>query len=683
MKKKPLVPGWLFLMLSVFYYEVLVYLWSCGSLNWGRLAAISAFALGFGGVLGFLVSWITAPRVQKWVAVLISFVLAVVYLIEFFLFDAYKLFMTLSAVVNGAGGIATGYLETVLALLVQDWWRIALMVLPIIIYAIIARCKKAGWKTRTVLVILTAVLYLSGYGAVRYLTNDISQLSRDAAFDTAVKSFGVNVALGLNAAQEVGGSQQDAFVPVATLAPETEPEQTEAEAATAETSAPAVEATVASTEAPTEPAPTEPGYNAMDVDFAALAESEENEKIAAISKYLASLSPSVKNDYTGIFEGKNLIFITAEALHISVVDQQRTPTLYRLMTEGIYFTEYYQPAWGGGTTSGEFTNISGLFPATGVGVMNEFLEQDMFLTIGHQLQDLGYFSIAYHNNDYTYYNRDETHIAIGYDEFIGYGNGIEEGVSKAWPESDLEMMEFTVDQYIDQQPFSIYYMTVSGHCTYSTANNSMSRKNYDVVKDLDMYETTKSYLACQMELEYAMQYLVGRLEEAGIADDTVIVLSTDHYPYGLAPSDTWGNTRDYMNQLGASCGDNITRDAAPLIIWSGCLEDQDIVVDEPVYSLDILPTISNLFGIDYDSRLLVGRDVFSEEDALVFWIDYSWKTELGYYNSSTTKFTPNEGVEVPEGYVDYINSLIKNKVAYSRGVQNVNYFDYIKEYMGE
>ena len=419
------------------------------------------------------------------------------------------------------------------------------------------------------------------------------------------------------------------------------------------------------------------------MDFAALAETEENKDFAAINSYLASVTPSKKNEYTGMFEGKNLILITAEALHNSIITPELTPTLYRLATEGIHFKEYYQPVWGGGTTSGEFTNLMGLYPADGVGCMNEVLEQDMFFTIGNQLQDLGYFSRAYHNNDFEYYNRDETHVRLGYDEFIGYGNGIEEGVSQLWPESDLEMMQFTVEQYIDQQPFSIYYMTVSGHCTYATRNNAMSRKNYDVVKDMNYSETVKSYIACNLELEYGMAHLVARLEEAGIAEDTVIVLTTDHYPYGLAPSDTWSSSRDFLKELGASSGNNLTRDSAPLIIWSGCLEDKDIVVDEPVFSLDILPTISNLFGIEYDSRILIGRDVFSGTDPLVFWIDNSWKTDKGYYDAPKGKFTPNEGVTVEEGYVDYVKSLVKNKIAYSRNTQWKNYFEYIKPYLGE
>ena len=210
----------------------------------------------------------------------------------------------------------------------------------------------------------------------------------------------------------------------------------------------------------------------------------------------------------------------------------------------------------------------------------------------------------------------------------------------------------------------------------------MSKKNYDVVKDLPCSETVKCYLACQLELEYAMESLVRQLEEAGIADDTLIVLSTDHYPYGLEGGTTWGNKQDYVAELyGYDPKNHIERDHSALIMWSGCLEGKDIVIDTPTYSLDILPTISNLFGVEYDSRLLVGRDVFSDAEPLVLWYDFTWKTEKGLYNPESGKFTPAEGVSVEEGYVDRIKALVQNKIHYSREVQQTDYFNYLAKAM--
>ena len=124
--------------------------------------------------------------------------------------------------------------------------------------------------------------------------------------------------------------------------------------------------------------------------------------------------------------------------------------------------------------------------------------------------------------------------------------------------------------------------------------------------------------------------------------------------------------------------DDTVRDRNALIIWSGCLEDMDIVVDDPVSALDILPTLSNLFGVEYDSRLLVGRDVFSESEPLAFWpLTYSWKTDKGYYNGKNGKFTPAEGVEVTEEYIESVTAIVKNKCVYSRAVQSQNYFNVI------
>ena len=113
-----------------------------------------------------------------------------------------------------------------------------------------------------------------------------------------------------------------------------------------------------------------------------------------------------------------------------------------------------------------------------------------------------------------------------------------------WPSSDLEMMEASVDDYLSsKEPFHAYYMTFSGHYQYNW-DNAMSAKNRDAVKDLPYSEPVKAYIACNLELENALTYLMDRLEQAGVADKTCIVLTNDHYPYGL--------TEDEYNELFAN-----------------------------------------------------------------------------------------------------------------------------------
>lgn len=660
-------PAWAFTALMVLYNELMLHFWITEELRPGRLAAVAAFALGLGMVLALLTSFLNVIW-SKRLAVVLSFAVTVIMLVEFFVSDAYQVFMTPETIISGAGGVAQDYSELVVSLVLGDLWRIGLMVLPIVLYALFFHSIPNGWPLRGILAAAAVVLYLLGFNAVRVHRYDQEKLSRAYNFDSAVRSFGVNMALTLEAVRGSGQTDAPAFVIPETqpaLPPETRPLQQE-EPTTEETEPPVVY-----------------GDNVMTgLDFEALAAEAKHPGYSAVHSYVNSLQPSKKNEFTGLFVGKNLILITAEAFCKEVIDPQLTPTLYRMANEGIRFEEYYQPIWGASTTSGEFSNVVGLVPTTGGKCMKEAVQQDLFLTMGKQLQAQGYFSRAYHNHLKDFYDRNKTHVHLGYDKFLGLYGGLE-GVDPVWPESDLQMIDVTVPQYIDNQPFSVYYMTVSGHCVYTLDENVQSRNHYNEVAGLPYSETIKYYLASQMELEHAMASLLRQLEEAGIADDTVIAISTDHYPYGLEPSRTWKNDEDFLAELyGVESYDNLYQDHSALIIWSGCIEDMDLTVEEPVYSLDLLPTLSNLFGVEYDSRLLVGRDVFSGTEPLVLWPDYSWITDKASYNAKTGEFIPREGVQLPEGYKAYIDAQVTNKIAYCNSVMNLNYFNILAEALG-
>lgn len=662
LKRKDSLPGWLLVLLMPVLDELMLHCWITDTMKAVPLLCAMGFGLVLGAALALPVSLIADRKVQKWVAVVLSLILTVLYMMEYFLNDAYQVFMSIGTILDGADGVMSDYGDLIVSLVTRNLWRIGLALLPIILFAVFSLGASTNWKHRIGIAVCGVAAAAIGFVASG------SQLTTTYNFDNAVRNCGLAPALIADLLAGGGRTGEPEFV-VVQPATEAVPVNTE-ESGSAQASE--------STEAVEEPVVYE--KNVMDFDFAELAATEKSTTIAAIHNYVASLTPSSQNAYTGLFAGKNLIFITAEAFSAEVIDPELTPTLYRLATEGIQFTEYYQPLWGGSTSTGEFSNLTSLVAANGTASIKESIQQDLFLTIGNQLMKLGYHSAAYHNHSYTYYDRHLTHVGLGYATFTGIGNGMEESVKDQWPQSDLEMMEYSVAQYIDQQPFSVYYMTVSGHALYNSVGNAMGKKNYEAVQHLECSHTVKCYLATQLELEYALEYLVAQLEEAGIADDTVIVLATDHYPYALEKSSTWYNDKDYLSELyGYRYSNQAERDHNALIIWSGCIEDMDIVVDEPVYSLDILPTLSNLFGVDYDSRLLVGRDVFSDQEALVLWPDFDWKTEKGYYEFGTDTFTPEEGVEVDEGYVEYISSLVKNKISFSKSVQNNNYYNYLSE----
>ena len=668
------IPVWLFAMLTIGYCETLLHLWiTPDPLPW-RFAVVVAFGLGFGGFLGLLLSFLPNRSWRKWGSTGLIGLVSAFYLVEFFVRDSYTTFMPLGTLLSGAGNVARDFLDPVIDAVTNGWWRILLILLPAILFAIFANPPKSGRKDRCILLAAILLAYVSGFGTVRNYRLDMDRFTSAYNFDTAISCFGLNMGMILDLGKSLQADTSPTFeTPVQTEPPrETVPEETEQ-----------TEASEAPEES-AEPENTEPvpeyGYNVMDIDFETLATSTGNGNVKAVHSYVSSLTPTKQNAYTGLFKGKNLILITAEAFTAEVIDPERTPTLYRMATEGIQFKDYYQPAWGGSTTTGEYSNLMGLVPTNSGNCMRETKQQKMFLTMGHQLGKLGYHGVAYHNHNHDFYSRNETHTRLGYDQFLALYGGLE-GITPLFPESDLEMMDVTVPQYIDKQPFSIYYMTVSGHSVY-TRKNHMSDKNYEMYADMDASEPVKCYYAANQELEYAMESLLRQLDEAGISDDTVIVIATDHYPYGLAKSSTWENSRDYLPELyGVSSYDQFIRDHNALIIWSGCIEDMDIVVDTPVYSLDILPTLSNPFGVEYDSRLLIGRDVFSDAMPLALWPDFSWKTDRGSYVSTTGIFTPNEGQQADQAYIDYVTTLVKNKITFSRSVQDLDYYNYLLPYI--
>lgn len=658
------IPVWLFTVVAVLWCESLLHLWTVDTVNLPRYLTLVCFALGFGGILGLIFGFFSGKKWGKWVSVGVMALVTVLYIVEYFVTDAYVSFMGLGTLLGGAKGVATDFADVVLALVARDFWRILVFLLPVFAYALLAAPVKTGWRLQGTAAAATAAAYALAFGLVFGLGTDAARLTTDYNLDSAIHCFGLNVGMALDLSRGSGsGDAQGDFVVLETEPPVSEQIPTESQ----------------------EPDETEPVVyepNVMDFDFAQLAAEESNSRVAAVHRYVNTVSPTLKNEYTGLFKGKNLIIIAAESFSGDVIDPELTPTLYRLANEGIRFTDFYQPMWGGSTSSGEFSILTGLVSASGTNSIKEGRQQDLFLSIGKQLQKEGYYSQAFHNHLYTFYDRNKTHTYYGYDSFMGMHNGMEAGVREVWPESDREMMDFTVPLYIEQQPFSVYYMTVSGHARYTTDGNAMSRKNIDAVQNLPYSDKVKAYYACQLELEYAMESLVGQLEEAGIADDTVIVLTADHYPYALEKSATWDNQKDYVEELyGYKPKNNAERDHNALILWSGCLEGKGIVVDTPTYSLDILPTLSNLFGVEYDSRLLVGRDVFSEAEPLVLWYDSTWKTDKGLYDPGTGKFTPAEGVSVEDGYVERIKALVQNKIHYSWEVQQTDYFNYLSAAM--
>ena len=658
---------WVFFPAALLYHELLLRILDGQSLFFtGSLLLVVLFALGTGFFLSFLVNLLRSRKAAAAVTIALTAVWTILACVEYCCRSYFKTYFSLGFMGNMTGDVVTGFGSSVLPDVVLPRLPfILLFFVPLVLYILLRRRLTAPEPLRrsALLFLLCLSLLLGGIGGGLARWGAYRDMyTYNFAADTGVTHFGLNAAVRLELTYAVFGQPQPVFTPA---------------------------------EAPDEPAvpastsPVVYDRNAMDIDFNALAENASSSTVANMSLYFGSLTPSSQNEYTGMFKGKNLILFTAEAFSPWFISPELTPALYRLTHEGFVCSNFYQPAWGQSTTGGEFAVMTGLIPTWVNGNVSFYATSNnsMPFALGNQFRALGYTTAAYHDNIYNYYRRDKTHPNLGYD-YQGQGSGLKLTEDGGWPYSDLEMIQNTIHPFIDAYvkdgtPFHTYYMTVSGHGGYGWGH-AMAAKNRAKAQAAypDASTQVQAYVAANLELENALAYLLDALETAGIADDTVICLAADHYPYLLSETDT-----DYYNELrGVTDTERDTsRYRNALILWCGSM-DEPVQVDEPCSAVDIVPTLSNLFGLTYDARLLSGRDILDKNyDAasasgsiplviLPTASGNSWATAAGVYEASTRTFTANPGVTVGSDYVDAVNTRVSLQYKYAQLLVTYDYY---------
>lgn len=384
-----------------------------------------------------------------------------------------------------------------------------------------------------------------------------------------------------------------------------------------------------------------------------------------IKEYIDNNPGTSKNKYTGMFENKNLIFVVAESFSEIGIDKERTPTLYKLIHNGFTFDNFYVPYYLS-TIGGEAQSLTGLYPNYATLTKWKSGENSFPYGLATVFKDKGYNTYAYHAHNGYFQNRYKYLKSLGFDNFKACNMGLNINCNM-WPESDIEMIKATTNDYINSdKPFMTYYMTVSGHLDYIKEGNSIVSKNWDLVKNLDYSDKAKSYLATQIELDRAMESLLKELENKGILEDTVIVLLADHYPYGLSLEE--------INELSSYKRDELFEiNHNSLVIYNS--EMKNVNISKTGMPIDVLPTIYNLFNIRYDSRLFAGSDLLSNSEGMVILDNLSWITDRGRYNSLNGKYSG----DIDSDYISNINNIIQNKIIFSRNMITYDGYRYIKE----
>ena len=409
------------------------------------------------------------------------------------------------------------------------------------------------------------------------------------------------------------------------------------------------------------------------INLTRLYNSTDDDELKSITAYFSGVQPTYTDEYTGMFKDYNVVFVTAESLSTYGISKEATPTLYKIYHEGFEFTNFYNPLWYHSTIDGEFANCLSQYPASSKWSFEESADTYQPYALGNILNSQGYKSYGYHDFDATYYDRTSTHPNMGYTTFKAIGAGLD--IPDHVMYSDLECIEAVYNDFIDDDHFNMYLMSFSGHLPYNYDNQYICQKNREEAESLlsgkGYSDEAVAYVAAQMELDKALEYLMDKLEEAGKLDNTLFIVAPDHYPYGLSDG--------VYNEL---AGKDIEDDDFELHrnqfgIWSSSMK-KPVVTDKLCASIDILPTVLNLLGADFDSRLLAGRNILSDSDELVIFADQSFITDKIKYDAATgetTYLVPES--QVPDGYLDSMIAEVENRLYISDEVIDTDYFSFV------
>ncbi len=406
--------------------------------------------------------------------------------------------------------------------------------------------------------------------------------------------------------------------------------------------------------------PIMPGYAAA-----------QAEAVKTIDDYFAARGDSGDNAMTGMFAGKNVIFVLMESMDDFALGEH-TPTINRLMAEGINFTSFYTPGYGSVRTfNTEFCANTGSFLSSQGGYAFDYVTNDFSQSLANQLGAQGYSAKVYHYNDPSFYSRGVFSPAMGYEEYVCYADYIAEGEEKSLYDDQLlfDNAQLSADFFREGQKLN-FIITRSAHLSYKY-NEVLSHwglKKYPEYRGMTGDEELDCmYLKARL-VDDMFARLLEELEAHGELENTVIVAYTDHYAYGF---------KDVALMLEHSnVEDVLLLEKTPCFIWSA--DGAPMEVSKTLNTSDILPTVLNLMGVQ--SRYpYIGRDAFSESyEGYALFPDGSWVCDGVAYSAASDKtFALEPGKTVDAQRLEamaeavnefvYINNLILETDYYGAG----------------
>lgn len=430
---------------------------------------------------------------------------------------------------------------------------------------------------------------------------------------------------------------------------------------------------------------------------------DENAK--EFREFYQSKEEQSTNEYTNIFEGKNILVIHAESiqnftLHTSFNGIDVAPNLKRLASEGIYFSNFYAEESVGTSSDTEFTFNTSLLPASSGTVFISYYDRD-YVTIPKLLKQKNYYTFSMHGNNCTFWNRQATHKSFGYDNFYCYTKDytIDETIGLGLSDKSFfrqsvpkikEIQEKNQNWYgvlimlsnhtpfTDIENYSDYEVTMK----YTTINQETGEQEEKVAPYM---EGTKlgSYFKSVHYADEALGQLIDQMDQEGLLDNTVVVIYGDHdaklkksefdWFYNYNPETNSTISSDDPNYHKVDYYDYELNRKVPFIIWTKNSKGDKLLnreVTEVAGMYNVLPTLGNMIGIK--SEYALGKDIFSLKDGeenFVPFPDGNWITNKMYYNQSKEEYRIlDSNATISEDYTSHYTALTNQYVGISNSI---------------
>ena len=311
--------------------------------------------------------------------------------------------------------------------------------------------------------------------------------------------------------------------------------------------------------------------------------------------------------------------VQLEAIDTWMLQEAYMPNLAKLKSEGLVFTNHYTPAYiSAGTFNTEFMTNSGLLPATGGISTSVYTENAFPYSMANLFRQAGYTARSFHNSDGQVYDRGLIHPNLGYEKYYGG--------------YDMQMESYQLDRHLingfdemtEGDPFYSFVITYSAHGPYGEESGVYQAHAKEAQAAAERTDGNYVYaVAGAMETDLFIGELVDRLTQEGLLEDTVLIFYADHYDYYMMD--------DQLNMQIKGVDNGNLLQHTDFFIWSADLAPTQI--DKVTSSLDVLPTVANLFGLDTSGAFLAGHDGLGDQGGYVFFSDGSWYDGTTYWSS--------------------------------------------------